>query len=267
MKPADLLQWYYMIFLGPFAVSAVLLVLSSLHGGRRHAHAGSSHHGFHLRGHVAGGHVAGHGAHASSAAGHAAVSHHAQQAGAPARASAARHAHDAAAPKGRNPHDDREAARPDQQGNGLLATLFGLGKAPAPILAQAFFLTWGFSGICADQILIHSPGPTAGQLLIALAIAAAVGTIGARFAAEVVVRLMPQDESLVVSRDSLFGLTGTIAFPVSTTAGRIMVYDDYGSLHDQTCRVANGHEPIEKGRKAIVVDVDEHGNLVVEELA
>jgi hypothetical protein len=292
MKPAELLQWYYMIFLVPFCASAMLLVLSSLHGGRRHGgHGGQAHsapHGFRIGGHVTGGHVSGHGAQAGAGPHHAAISGHSANAGArhtaaahaPAASRVAAHpqsahldaAHTAhqAGTQQSHTHDtqdeEAQAPRPAVQGNGLLATLFGLGRAPAPVLAQAFFLSWGFAGTLADQALIRGGGPSAMQMSTALGIATVAGLVGARLAAEVVGRMMPQDESLVVSRDSLFGLIGTIAFPASLDGGRILVYDEHGSLHDQTCRVPEGHEPIERGKKAVVVDVDVQGNLIVNEL-
>ena len=79
--------------------------------------------------------------------------------------------------------------------------------------------------------------------------------------------MIPPEESLDVSREELYGLTGEVAFPVSETAGRIRIYDPHGSLHDETCRIATGHTPIAKGRFAMVLDRDTQGNLIVEEVS
>src|SRR5438105_14417347 len=61
MDPTMLLQWHYLIFLLPGAVSALLLVLSSLRFGHRGGHIGGHGHvGLH-------GHAGMHGAHGPAA--------------------------------------------------------------------------------------------------------------------------------------------------------------------------------------------------------
>jgi hypothetical protein len=44
------------------------------------------------------------------------------------------------------------------------------------------------------------------------------------------------------------------------------VYDSFGTLHDEMCRIAPGQLTIEKGRQAIVLDMDTQGRLLVEEM-
>src|ERR1019366_4010562 len=116
------------------------------------------------------------------------------------------------------------------------------------------------------RTLLHAASRAPREIWPSLAIAFCAGLIGARLGAELLGRIMPKEESLDVSRDGLFGLTGNVAFSVSSTSGRIHVYDRFGTLHDEMCRVVQDHAAIEKGRRAMVVDVDRQGLLLVEEV-
>ncbi len=149
----------------------------------------------------------------------------------------------------------------------LLLHITGADRAPAMMLIEAFCVAWGVCGYWANELTVHATSPTLRQMLPSLVIALACGIIGARIAAEVIARVMPQDESQDVSRDGLFGMTGKVVFPVSATSGRIHIYDEHGTLHDEMCRLASEHEAIVKGRTAMVVDVDTQGRLLVEEVA
>ena len=245
VNPTLLLHWHYLIFLVPFGLAAALLLLSSLKLGHRHGT---------------------HTAHAHSGA-HANVGHgpavHAQSGHAPAHASTGTQGHPAPA-HGR--HHIAKAARHGEGGNVLLA-LLGVGRAPLPMVIQAFFLVWGLSGCLTIQILLgDTPAPDLLRMLPVMGVAAGCGLVGARVAAELIARLMPQEETCVVSREGLYGLKGSVAFPVTETAGRIIVYDDFGSLHDETCRVTPGHPTIERGRQVMVMDRDASGYLLVEEV-
>lgn len=264
---SKLLDWQYMIFLLPCGISAFLLLLSSLrlghHGG--HGHAG---HG-HVGGHAA--HAgAGHAAHGASAGHTHAAAHGAQAHGAHAQNASQSHSH---AAQGGKVHADN-AGKTEDSGQrpavnvttNFIWHLTGADRAPWMMLLEAFFLVWGVVGFWADQTFVATRNPTMPEMALPLGVAFITGIAGARIAAEVIARLMPEDETLVVSQEGLYGLTGTVAFPVTQTAGRIHVYDTYGTLHDETCRVQADHPPIGKGSRAIVVDRDSKGFLIVEEL-
>jgi hypothetical protein len=145
--------------------------------------------------------------------------------------------------------------------------LMGIGRAPLPMVVEAFFLIWGLAGCIALQSLLRdAPPPGIGPMLPIVGIAGATGLVGARLAAELMGRLIPDEETSVVSCEGLYGLKGSVAFPVTEAGGRIMVYDEFGSLHDESCRVAAGQPPIERGRRVMVMDRDPRGYLVVEEI-
>jgi hypothetical protein len=134
------------------------------------------------------------------------------------------------------------------------------------MLIETFCVTWGFCGVWANRLLIKTPDPTFVQMLPSLGIAFAGGWFGSRIFAEVFARVAPKEESFDISHDQLFGLTGRVTFPVSVNAGRIHIYDEHGTLHDEPCLIAAGHPEIPKGQHAIVVDMDTKGRLIVEEL-
>ncbi len=142
----------------------------------------------------------------------------------------------------------------------------GADRAPLAMILELFALVWGVCGYWANEVTLHTAHPTLHEMLPSLGIAMGGGIIGARIGAEIIARIMPQDESQDVSRESLFGLTGKIAFPATETAGRIQIYDEHGTLHDEMCRAAPGHETIARGRTALVVDMDAAGRLLVEEV-
>jgi membrane protein implicated in regulation of membrane protease activity len=150
--------------------------------------------------------------------------------------------------------------------NHLVLNLTGANKAPMAMILEAFLLIWGAVGLSAHQLLAQTAQPSPRQILLLVGIALVGGAVGARVAASLIGRFMPQDETLIVSRNELIGLTGTIVFAAGQTSGRIHIYDGFGTLHDEMCRVAPGHLTIEKGRQAMVLDMDTQGRLLVEEL-
>ncbi len=272
--PAKLLEWQYMIFLLHCFIAAFLLLLSSLRLGHRGGHHGVHGHAV-VHGHS--GAPAAHTAHsagAGAAHGHGHATHaqgpsdHAT--GHDSQAHPAPHAHHHPTLRARIGKVEVSRDGPNKE-NITISTNFvlhiiGADRAPLLMILEAFCLVWGIAGYWANQFLLHADNPTFAQMAPSLAIAFGGGVIGARMAAEIIVRAMPQDETQIVSREGLFGLTGKIAFPVSATTGRIHIYDEHGTLHDELCRVAPDHPTIEKGHRALVVDMDAQGHLIVEEV-
>ncbi len=239
---AELLQWHYLIFLLPMGVAALLLLLSSLrlghHGGHGGHHAHTPVHG---------------GTHAA----------HGGQAARPAPAAA--RTGTAGSANSRNGTNATE--RPNVTvTNHLVLNLTGANRAPLILIAEAFLLIWGGCGLLAHQIMAHGAEPSSRQLWMLVSIALVGGLVGARVAASLIGRFMPQEETLIVSRNELIGLTGTVVYPVSQTAGRLHIYDTFGTLHDEMCRLAPGQSEIAKGRSAMVLDMDTQGHLLVEEM-
>jgi hypothetical protein len=274
MNTQSLLQWQNLIFLLPLCVAALLLLLSSLKLGHRGGH---HHPGGHAPAHphpVGAGHAAPHApVHAPGpASGH--VGHHSPSGHHHPGGQVARHPHPSApngkhAPAGAGEGNGKGDDRPHVSvTTNFIWHLTGADRAPLMMIVEAFLMIWGICGLWANRLVLQgAQEPSPSKILAVLGIALVGGALGARIAATLIARILPRDETLVVSRDSLFGLVGTVAFPVSAEAGRIHVYDEYGTLHDETCRITPGHTAILKGRQAIVLDMDLKGRLIVEEVS
>jgi membrane protein implicated in regulation of membrane protease activity len=146
-----------------------------------------------------------------------------------------------------------------------LSTLFGTGKAPLLLVFELFLLAYGVIGLFANGILSHTSTELMGTVALSFTIALILGAGVARLSAAVLSKVLPDDESAAVSRLSLFGLTGTVAYPVTCTGGRIHVYDEFGTLHDEQCYIAENGSSITKGARARIVDILTDGKLIVEE--
>ncbi len=239
---ASLLQWQTLIYLVPFGIAALMLVLSAVrprHGSGHSTHGLTHHHAAATgTGHTA------HGAHAR----HSTAAAKSQNGGTTTKTHAR-----ASKPAERNPIT---------AGSTLLHIL-GFDEVPMVILIESFFLAWGVGGLLANQYIGVAPDGNR-SIYISLISAFAAGTIGTVFAGQALSRLLPRDENLAIERNSLFGATGEVAYTVTNSGGRILVYDQYGTLHDEMCTLAAGHQPIAKGQRARISDIDSKGRLVVE---
>jgi len=102
---------------------------------------------------------------------------------------------------------------PEDFGEGALDRLLGwlhLGKVPSLVLLVLFLLGFALAGYALQfcmQSLFGLPLPTVLAALIVLP----VGLFSVRSFGAVLARLIPQDESTVVSEKSLLGLIGTVS--------------------------------------------------------
>ena len=258
MNLSVLLHWQYLIFILPFAISGFLLLLSSVHSADQHGgHLGHMGHG---SGH------AGHGAAGNGASGHAHTGANSQTHHAAGHHSNQSKQGDSA---GRNPRSvEPGVTQGYSTPMAVIFSLVGCDRVPLPMVIETFGVLWGIAGCIANQALLaNNPDPTFAQVTPSLWIALAGGAIGGRIVSEIIGRLLPQDESQAISKDSLYGLKGKVAYKVSSIGGRALFYDTHGTLHDETCRVEEGAQTIEKGRTVLVVDRNSAGYLIVEEIS
>jgi len=140
-------------------------------------------------------------------------------------------------------------------GAGLLR-LVGADKAPLSLAGGAFFLGWGFFGFWADEML--APWLLRPLVFIgpALALALTGAILTARATAAVAARVIPKDASTAISLEAIAGHEARAVYPISQTTGRAIYYDKNAVLHDVTCRIRPGENPIPKGQIIILVDYD-----------
>ncbi len=236
--PPSLLDPQNLVFLAPFA-AGLLLALLSLAGGSHGSHGHAAHgHG----GHSGGGHSGG----AQAAHAHAAPAH----AGAhPAQAGSSQ-----SAQRGPVRAPIRDATSSSGSRGSLFLTVTGLDQAPLPLLLWTFLIGWGFAGFWV-RYLLHA------TVDAALPVAGIGGLLIARAAAALASRLIPPDTTSAMSREQLLGSTGHVVYPVSNAAGRVHVYDQFGTLHEETCRLETGETPIEKGCEVLLIDYDDRRRL------
>ena len=244
----SLLDPQNLVFLAPFAAGLLLAILTmatgAMHGA--HGHAGHGHLG---HGHVGHAHGMAHAAHGHAAPAHAAAGH------------GSSHAHAAAHPHANN-GAAKSAAREAPAGGISLGSVFGavtgLNQAPITVLLWTFLIGWGFCGFWS-RYLFHVP------LELALLIAGGGGYVIARSAAVLVSRMIPPDTTSAVSRPQLLGSTGHAVYPITDTGGRVHVYDAFGTLHAESCRLENGQSPIEKGCEVLLIDYDDQRRVFLVE--
>ena len=149
----------------------------------------------------------------------------------------------------------------DGETGGALSRTLGwlrIGRVPVLIALIAALTLFGLAGLAAQALVAGIIGTPVSAWIAAPAIALAV-LPAVRAANAAMGRLMPSDETEVVTRAGLAGHTGVVTIgPVSAeTAGQCRVRDRHGQLHHPMI-VAD--EPGEIATGAKVLLVEEEGN-------
>ncbi len=145
---------------------------------------------------------------------------------------------------------DPEHALMPQQDLGALAralSFFGIGRIPLSILLTTYCYTFGFIGWASNQ-LIGSIFPFPWIFFWVSLFVAVVGSLTfTRSFATILAKLLPKTESYGVSKWSLVGKTGQTRYRITSTFGAVIVYDDFGNLHQVEARLLPGQEEIPVG--------------------
>jgi len=126
-------------------------------------------------------------------------------------------------------------------------------------------LGWGVFGWLAVEVLRPSLHYPALFILPSAGIALAGALLSAKLLGELMARFMPQDETYAISTDGLMGLTGKVVYPVSETAGRVHVFDQFRTLHVTPARVRPGAEGLTRGTEIIVASLPPDRHYVIVE--
>jgi membrane protein implicated in regulation of membrane protease activity len=146
-----------------------------------------------------------------------------------------------------------------------VGAFLGAGRVPPALVGGSLLLGWGLFGFWATRLL--EPVWPSVFVLPAFVFAVVGALATARLTAWGAARWLPSETTTAVGMVELCGLTGTVAYSVDATRGRVHIYDAYGTLHDVSARVAPGRDMIVRGCRVLVTDYDaKHDFLLVEEV-
>lgn len=253
---ADLGQWWNLIYVLPFGMGVVLVLLSVLGAGRHGAgHHGG--HGLHLHGHGGHGlgHAVGHGGHAIAHGGHAAHGHTAHVGHATHAHGHTTHAH-AHAHAGHSHGHGHDGHSGEHQGGKVAFSLAGalhIQNIPPLLLLQNFLLLWGIFGWAANQYFARGAPDPAQFIKPSLMVASGGSLIVGLVIAAVMSRFAPSDETFAVTKRDLVGLIGEAVSPITDRMGSVYVRDATGTLHHLPSRIMPDGASIAKGEKVVIV--------------
>jgi hypothetical protein len=127
----------------------------------------------------------------------------------------------------------------------------GVGRVPLTLIVIVLLLTWGSAGFVASALLRPREGWEAARL--SLPVALVVSVFITRAVVLFMGRFVPLNETYAVRRGELVGCVGEAIYGINESFGMAMVRDGRGDLHQVTCRVGAGIEPVEKGAKVKLV--------------
>lgn len=127
------------------------------------------------------------------------------------------------------------------------------GGVPVLVLAVVFFSAFAAIGFALQSVAssILTPLP----LLMAVPASVALALPVTRWSSRSLARIIPRDESSVVSQSDLVGLLGTVTLgPLDQGhPGNVRVRDSHGNIHLLRAMAAPGHV-IETGALVVIVD-------------
>ena len=137
----------------------------------------------------------------------------------------------------------------------------GVGRVPLSILLMVLCLTWGVTGFLFNQSFREHFALPWQVAFVSLPAAALMSLLVTRLVVRSIDRWLPLDETTARRRHDLLGLKGTALYDISDKFGMVTLRDDRGELHQVPCRVADGHDPISKNHDAVLVAYNARENL------
>ncbi|HKI04676.1 MAG TPA: hypothetical protein VKK31_22035 [Thermoanaerobaculia bacterium] len=142
------------------------------------------------------------------------------------------------------------------------ALLFlGVGRVPVATLISALGVLWGVSGWIANQALEPVLGSPGAFFPVSCAVAFVAATLGTRWTARIMARLLPATETSVTRKSDLVDCVGRVRYQITERQGSVMVNGPQGHLQEVSCRVKEGKAPIPSGTSVILFEYDEARDL------
>lgn len=156
---------------------------------------------------------------------------------------------------------DHHGPHIDASATGLTKALAWLhfGRIPLLMLIVLFLLGFGLSGLIVQRLaaaLVGSPGPA----LLASIPALVVGTGLVRLGAPVIARIMPQDETTAVSRESFVGRLAVITQGTARkgSPAEARLRDEHGQAHYVMVEPDLDDELFKPGEEVLIVSAQRH---------
>jgi len=158
---------------------------------------------------------------------------------------------------GASPSNLLDNLLPEDLGEGVLDRLLGwlhLGKVPSLVLLVLFLLGFGLAGYSLQGVVQSLFGHYLPALLATL-LALPVGLLATHTLGTQLAKVIPQDESSVVSEQSLLGLTGVISQGIARAglAAEARVRDKHGRTHYLLVEPDMPDEKLDEGTQILVV--------------
>jgi membrane protein implicated in regulation of membrane protease activity len=149
---------------------------------------------------------------------------------------------------------------------GIFSTAFdwlNAGRVPLLVLIMAALASFAVVGLVIQIVALHVWTPLPATIVSIPAFLIAIPVT--RWASRQVARIMPRDESYVVTSDGLIGRTGIVTLgPVMAgAAARAKIQDQYGNWHFPRIRPAQPDLVVPEGAHILVVDRKGNELLVV----
>src|SRR5262245_43114879 len=137
----------------------------------------------------------------------------------------------------------------------------GGGEVPLSIVAMLLFFSWGTVGFVTNQVLRPvMPRPWMVGLC-SLPLAAVGSVVLTRGIARAVARWLPTNQTFARRKSDLVGSLGEAVFFIDRGSGTASVRDRQGDLFQVSCRTYEDGPPIEKGKQVLLVDYNPQQNI------
>lgn len=135
--------------------------------------------------------------------------------------------------------------------------ILGVGKIPLSLVFLSFCFLWGFLGWTANQLLGTLLPPWI-FVLPSLAIAGIGSTLGTRYLALVLAKVMPSTETYGITSEELLGKRAEVRYEITPHSGTALVRDPAGFLREVDCRIKEGEEAIKSGEHVVLFEYNEN---------
>lgn len=137
----------------------------------------------------------------------------------------------------------------------------GVGRVPLSILLMVLLLSWGMAGFIFNQAFREKFALPWQVAMVSLPAAFVLSLLVTRVVVRSIDRWLPLDETTARRRHDLLGLQGTAMYEITDRFGMVSLRDDRGELHQVPCRTADGQPAIAKNAPAVLIAYNARENL------